>query len=480
MISRILLALAGFGIAMIVIRALSGGGGGPAAPDAVTPPAAFFPASEQESASISVARHKAESQHAAFTGYDGPTKDRIYYATCEGADCGSNPDQWTKAEITFPGAKKVQLALTSDGRPRLYVISHAAPNQTSHNRTYSYGECDSDCTDASNWTFANIANSGDNLLSEVLGMRTPDRTFVVDSMNRPRFIYTDANYSIEPDHYGAFVMACNADCTDKANWTETDLALHFGYTHEQFTKPVLAVAKDGSLGIATNVYALDGSGKQTKQGLYFYGCKTDCTTPANWSRAFVNETGSGSYPSPTWDLALTADGRPRIVQFAGAGTERKDLAHELIYLWCDTDCNKDASWNGSTVQPGNGIGESADLVLDDEGRPRIAMLTKHDETALAVCDEGCETNAAKWRFSLVEPIAVPQKERPKALPFHCDGELWQALMPTLAVHGDTATVGYDMLVSARCLYKHFQDPIPSSTFHEIFHGTRIVSTRLPE
>lgn len=478
------MALAGFGIAMIVIRAVSGGGEAAVTPanveqEAVATAPAFFPASDQESASISVARHKDESQHAAFTGYDGPTKDRIYYATCDGSDCGGNPDQWAKAEITFPGSQKVQLALTSDGRPRLYVISYAAPEKTGYNRTYSYGECNSGCTDAANWKFVEIANSGDNLISEALTMQIPDRTFVVDGQDRPRFIYVDANYTIEPDHYGAFVMACDAHCTDRTNWTETDLALHHGYTHEHFTKPVLAAAKDGSLGVAANVYAIDEAGNQAKQGLYYYGCQTDCAVRANWSRAFVNETGSGSYPSPTWDLALTADGKPRIAQFAGAGTERKDLAHELIYLWCDTACNKEESWNGSTVGAGNGMGESADLVLDDDGHPRIAMLTAHAEAALAVCDVDCETSTPKWRFSIPERITVPQKERPKALPFHCDAELWQAVMPTLAVNGDSATVGYDMLVSARCIYKYFQDPVPSSTFHEIFHGTRIVQAKLP-
>jgi len=41
-------------------------------------------------------------------------------------------------------------------------------------------------------------------------------------------------------------------------------------------------------------------------------------------------------------------------------------------------------------------------------------------------------------------------------------------------------VGYDLLVSARCLYKDFQDPVPSATFHEIFHGTRIVTAPLPK
>lgn len=474
MISRILLALAGFGITMIVIKAVSGGGG------AAAEPGAFFPASEQESASIVIAHHSDQSRHAAFTGYDGATKDKIYYAACDDGACGNAPESWRRATISFPRAKKVQLAVTSDGRPRLFVISYSSPEKTEYNRTYSYGECDSGCTDADNWKFVDVANSGDNLISEVLGMRVPDRTFALDGQDRPRFIYTDANYTIEPDHYGAFVMSCDANCLDNAAWHETDLALHIGHRHEQFTKPVLAVAKDGSLGVAANVYAFDEAGNEMKQGLYFYGCRNDCTDRNNWSRAFVNETGGGSYPSPTWDVALTSDGRPRLAQFAGDGLERKDLAHELIYLWCNTDCGQDASWNGSTVQPGNGIGESADLVLDDKDRPRIAMLTKQGETALAACDEECETSAPKWRFSIAEPIAMPQKERPQALPFHCDGEIWEALKPSLAVRENTAIVAYDMLVSARCLYKDFQDPVPTATFHEIFHGTRIVSAELPD
>ena len=154
MISRILLTLAGFGIAMIVIRSVSGGG-------AAAAPGAFFPAGEQESASIVVAHHTDGSRHAAFTGYDGPTKDQIYYAACDDMDCGTSPENWRKAVIPFPRAKKIQLALTADGRPRLYVISYSAPEKTGYNRTYSYGECDSDCTDAASWRFVDVADSGD-------------------------------------------------------------------------------------------------------------------------------------------------------------------------------------------------------------------------------------------------------------------------------------------------------------------------------
>lgn len=467
------MALAGFGIVMIVIRAVSGG-------SAAAEPSAFFPATEQESSSIAVVSRSDGSQHAAFTGYDGPTKDKIYYAACTDSDCGSSPENWEKAVIDFPGAQKVQLAITSDGRPRLYVIAYAPSDRTNYNRIYSYGECDSGCTEAGNWRFVEAGASGDNLIGEVLALRTPSRTFVLDAQDRPRFIYTDANYIIEPDHYGAFLMSCDANCTDRANWTETDLALHSGYATESFSKPVLATSADGTIGVLANVYPFDEAGQKIKEGLYFYSCKADCTTRASWTRAYVNEMGSGSYPSPGWDLAFTSDGKPRIAQFVGAGAERKDLSHELIYLWCDTECGKEESWNGSALGPGNGIGESPDLVLDENGQPRIAMITKHGETALAACDEDCETSKPKWRFSIAEPIAAPMKERPQALPFHCDGEVWEAMMPSLSVEGDTATVGYDLLVSARCLYKYFQEPEPVATFHEIFHGTRIVTAKLPE
>ena len=473
MISRILLALAGFGLTLIVIKTVT-------SPTSTADNGAFFPATGQESSSIAVARDTDGASHIAFSGYDGQTKDQIFYGFCDSGNCGTSADDWEKATIPFPGAMKVQLAITSHGKPRLYVVSHSAANQSSYNRTYSYGECDSDCTDAANWKFAEITNSGDNLLSEVLTLKVPDRTFALDGKDRPRFIYTDANYAIEPDHYGAFVMACDTDCTTKRNWTETDLALHLESRHEQFTKPVLALAENGAMGVLANVYAFDKDGNKMKDGLYFYGCATDCTQKESWSRAYVNETGGGSYPSPTWDLAFTRDGRPRVAQFAGDGTERKDLSHELIYLWCDSDCGKDAGWSGSAVQPGKGIGESADLVLDGKDRPRIAMLTNHGEMALASCDEDCETSTPKWKFALAESISAPQKERPQALPFHCDGEIWEALMPSLSLNEDSATIGYDMIVSARCLYKDFQEPIPSYTFHEIFRGTRVVTAKFPE
>ena len=472
LLKRIVLACAGFGMVMLFIQQFGGAGSAERAE-----PGGFYPAPEQESASIVLVRDRENRLHMAHTGYDGKTKDFIYYGVCDAADCGTAKDNWKIAKIPFAGANKTQLAVTAEGKPRIYVIAYAAPNQTNYNRSYFYGQCDDDCTDARSWKFTEIANSGDNLISEVLNMRVPDRTFVLDAKGRPRFIYTDANYFIEPDHYGAFVMSCDADCLDKANWTETDLALHINaaYRNEQFTKPVLAVAENGAMGVLANVYAFDKDGGEMKSGLYYYGCSEDCTDRTSWKRAFVNDMGGGSYPNPTWDLAMTKDGQPRIAQFAGDGMTQKDLDHQLIYLWCNSDCDQDKSWNGSTVGPGKGIGEAADLLLDAQDRPRIAMLTSDGQIAFSVCNEDCETTKPAWKSDLVEAMSVPEKERPQAMPFHCDGEVWNGAMPSLALGETSATIGYDIVVNARCLYKDYQDPVPSYTFHELFHGTRIAN-----
>lgn len=436
-------------------------------------PGGFFPAPGQESSSISLAHGKDGRTHMAFTGYDGATKDQIFYGVCADRDCGANRDNWAVATIPFPSAIKLQLAVTPEGQPRLYVVARPPSGETDHNRTYSYGECRTDCEKAASWTFTRIAESGDNLISDALTQRVPDRTFVLDGKGNPRFIYTDANYAIEPDHYGAFVMACDSQCTERANWTETDLAVHVGYNTETFSKTSLAVAENGAMGVVAGLYPFTADGNQLKQGLYYYGCETDCRDKANWRRTFIVQQGSGSIPSPTWHLAFTPDGKPRLALFAGDGTEVPGLAHQLLYAWCNAACDTEDGWSANAVNPGKGIGEGTYLALDQKGLPHIAMLTADGQAALARCTGGCETDAPQWTSVLAEEIAVPQKERPQALPFHCDGEVWNGFLPSLALSEGAATIGYDIVVEARCLYKDFDEPVPSSTFHEIFRGSRV-------
>lgn len=57
----------------------------------------FFPAPLQESSSVALARGADGRSHMAFTGYDGETKNDIYYGVCEGAGCGTSLKEWSVA-----------------------------------------------------------------------------------------------------------------------------------------------------------------------------------------------------------------------------------------------------------------------------------------------------------------------------------------------------------------------------------------------
>jgi len=74
LLNRISLAVAGFGMAMLAIQEFGGGG---IAVKAET--SGFFAAPSQESAGIALARDRDNHLHMTHTGYDGETKNFIYY-----------------------------------------------------------------------------------------------------------------------------------------------------------------------------------------------------------------------------------------------------------------------------------------------------------------------------------------------------------------------------------------------------------------
>jgi len=433
-----------------------------------------FVISNMESASGDVAIDEDQALHAAFSGYDGASKDTVQYGYCEAENCG-DAAAWKTVSIPLKSASTAQIEVTPDGHPRIFVTGWSPDH--ANGTDYFYGECNADCLEEANWQFSKIASSADGIFSNIFRYRLPIRNFSLDHEGKPRFVYTDENYLVEPDHYGAFYMVCDDDCTEPSNWRETNLAYHIAesYRTESFSQPVLAIAPGGKVRVLASVYAFEKDGSDAPDALYYYACDSDCEDRDSWVRADVLGTGGGSYPNPTWDLDLLPDGRPRIVLFAGHGMEQADLSHQLIYAWCDADCGDDANWFGSTVQPGEGHGESPDLELTPEGKPRIAFLSGGGELAYSICNIDCETDHPQWRSDLVESTSVPQTERPQALPFHCDGEVWNGFMPKLALSGERAHIAYDLTVEARCLYKDYEDPIPSATFHEIFRGSRVVS-----
>lgn len=430
---------------------------------------------EQESASSGVVADANGRLHAVHTGYDAPNKGKVYYRTCT-SDCLA-PTSWQTVVLPFEDPVSVQVATTPEGNPRLLVINTTSGNGVS--RGFDYAACDADCLDAGNWTTTRIAAAAEGTLEGLFQYRIPARNFVIDGTGQPHFVFVDANYLVEPDHYGAFYMTCTTQCGDPTNWIETNLALQIPerYLTEQFGQPVLAATPDGKLRMLATAYPFDEEGNQLEYGLFYYACDTGCTDRSNWIRTRVIEPGFGSYPNPTWDLEVTEDGRPRAVLFAGDGMTEQHLSNQLIYMWCETDCGSDANWAGTIVGWAEGAGESPDLEINGRGQPRIAALSNHGDLAVISCEDRCETDAGQWNAAYVEETAAAAADRPTAIPFHCDGELWQGQMPRLTLNGDTPWFTYDLVVEARCLYKELGDPDPRPTaiFNEIWRGGRLAT-----
>lgn len=434
---------------------------------------AYF-APEEETSSASLAYHEVTGLQAAFIGFGQDNRDALYYALCAGGDCAEDA-AWSHVALELPQTVKAQLALTPEGAPRILGAGWA-PDQA-NGTAYYYAECDTDCLDKSNWRIGKIATTADGLMSNIGRERLPERTFALDDKGRPRFIVSDSNYSVEPDHYGGFYMSCERDCTLASNWTETNLANHVGYNTESFSYPVLALGANGSAKVIANVYAFDEEGNDLEDGLYYYECAGNCTVRGNWSRTRVIGPGSGSYPNPTWSMDLTADGRPRVALFTGYGADVEGLDSQLLYLYCDTDCTaaEGENWYGYPLGVGDDVGESPHIAIDSHDIPHIAFTTDRFELGYAVCTASCEeSREAKWDADFAERKDTAATDRPTALPFTCDGEVWNGMEPSLALVADKPMIAYGLSVEARCLYKEFGKPEITYEFHEIWRGSRVM------
>jgi len=426
--------------------------------------------------------------HAAAASYGAGMNQVVTWASCAG-DC-ENEGNWRRVELPVPGAIATEIAVTPRGAPRLLIRATAAAG--AGGRDFLYAECGAltgpwapegvpeACYDPAGWRIVRVTGNNESSMGDFFEYLLPYRTFALDPEGNPRFIYTDSNYFIEPDHYGAFYMSCDEACTDPRNWTETNLANQRGYTTEQFTRPVLTIGPDGSAHVLAWVYAFDPDGTDLPDDIYYYECAADCADRANWGRVSLINAGGGSYPSPTWDLAIDPDGRPRAAVFVGGGAEIEGIDYSLVYLWCDAACTGDTGWAGAVIYDG-GFGEAPDLAIDAAGRPRVAFLTDDGRPVVAACDADCETDESVWNGVIFEEEADMAADRPTAIPFTCDGELWNAMSPRLALGPAGALhVAYDVSVEARCLYREFQRPEITFEFHEIWRGVRIAQPVLAQ
>lgn len=391
---------------------------------------------------------------------------QVVYAYCPppSAQC-TNPAKWGRVAF-LDRVEEVQIELTPAGKPRLLALVGDAEGSLSS--LFVYAECDSDCLNVESWSGIGVQTKNDTLGS-ALSYYTPRRYFELDPQGRPRFVYYDNNYvNVEPDHIGGFYLWCDANCTQEGNWYETRFTQREGYNNESISEPVLKFTRDGRPRILSLLYPLGNGvpGQPLRFELYYIGCDSDCEYTESWRRTPVVDRGSGYQPA--WDLELDpATDSPRAVNYQSG--ERK-----LLYHTCEGDC-LGGGWSSLELRT-DGWGIGADLVLDAQGRPRLALLNTSRGAGAMLCDSVCGQRSS-WGEVMIETLDDLDNSYPIARPVTCDNGLWYVYSPTLVFDaaGDPHII-YDAAYEARCQYVDPTQPAPpTDVFHEIWHSVRYVA-----
>lgn len=421
----------------------------------------FFLTSESKTASAAAVVDAKGGHHVAFIDYvPQAEKPKFFYFTCA-ADC-TNGDNWNGI-AGGEAVNEVQLALTPSGQPRLMVRS----DTTDGGHVFAYLACDHDCDEAANWDGADIFTRWGTSIFDLHDNEHPQRSFALDPWGRPRLVYFDRNYKVEPDHYGTFYAWCDSNCTRKESWKETQISTPYEYDFEPYAYPSLTFTSDGAPRLIAGILTLSFTGQES--GVYYAGCDRDCHKFESWRRVFVTERGQGDKPG--WDLELDNQGRPRAAIYGGPRNDR------LTYAWCDAGCFTRGNWRLREMAIDQAGGYHPDLELTAYGLPRIAYVqSRGGGIGYLACDANCESMDAVWQSSAVETARVLDAEYPVARPQGCDAGLWTMMAPVLALDGaGRARIAYDAKYDTRCLYQDPQrrDP-PYYRFTELWHTARLV------
>ena len=180
---------------------------------------------------------------------------------------------------------------------------------------------------------------------------------------------------------------------------ETKAWARFTDTQWNTNSASLVTDANGGMHIAYHYYEAANDNAPT-DGVYAY-CARDCESAANWKSvtigAMVNEI----------QLALTADGRPRILYRVSS----EQNGQIFYYAECNANCTQASGWSGAAVAYNQGMAvlEMSDdeqpqryFALDPQGRPRFVYGDynsfrdpDHIGSFYAFCDEGC-TAASNW------------------------------------------------------------------------------------
>ena len=382
-----------------------------------TPPpgteGALFLNTTNKTDSASTAVDAAGGFHFAYAAYvrDASGQRPAYYAYCA-ANCGIE-SSWGKVSLSDDvEVEEVQLALTTDGHPRLLLRG----DNLSFDTQFQYAACDLDCTNRANWTIADVATS---TYIPVYLNDYARHYFALDNLDRPRFLYRKTDYD-------AYYVYCDTACTSAASWWQYPINADMFSDPTNF--PTLTFTSAGQPRITAVIMGDPG----LSDWLTYIACDTVCNNPANWTYTALMERGSGHVSSV---LRFNSSGQPRLV--FNQGSINSGPAGYLYYWWCNTGCTNGANWTGSSVGA-QGQAEDPDLALDALNRPRIAFKNNSpDGLGYAWCDMSCESNSATWQGGLVEPSSDLDVEWPILPPVGCSSSYWYGgYRPSLAL--DTA------------------------------------------
>lgn len=446
-------------------------------PDPAPPPAdgekpmSFFVDTSWHTAHARIAVDAQGGKHLAFAYQEPAIEDRptsAVYRHCS-ADC-EQATSWK--ELRWGSlVRSVQLELTTQGKPRLLIAVDSSTY--TGGKDYHYASCDAaDCTQAEAWSISLVFSGRVPAYNLTNDDELPDRSFELDPQDRPRFVVFDENQLASPQHFGLYYLSCDSQCEQASQWHEALTTIVEPYALERVSQPVLAFSPSGQPRIASAQFTPLGNEPSV---LMYLACDADCDQPQNWGRAALAERGGGAEPSV--DLEVNAAGQPRIAFYQEAMLEGQ--GKRLSYMSCDDGCLDASHWQRLDLGLGAFNGQEPDLALDAQGRPRIAYAD-WDEGGIgyASCDRDCASDASAWQHRLLETRDALYQAWPVAYPAHCTGGLWNTLDPTLALPAQgPAQISFDATYHARCVYDH--DPSdnipPSAEMNLIVKAGRVVT-----
>jgi hypothetical protein len=289
--------------------------------------------------------------------YRDESNQRLKYAICQ-SDC-TEALNWSQAVID----QSANVGFFSSLKVRSGVRHVVYLDATNHR--LKYAACSSGCLSEGNWSKGVIER----------GLAKGFSSLALDTDGRRHVSYVALTGAVK-------YATCPAACTSSGNWQTVTIDPD---AVGQVTS--IAVGADGRRHIS---YGSDGD-------LKYATCAVSCTNAANWQTLKIDEeVTSGQFNA----FAVDADGVRHISYYDGSN-------QDLRYARCPANCANSAGWARVTVDRGTGrlgstVGQYTSLAVGGNGR---VHLSYYDQTAgnlkYATCASGC-LQTSSWQLQAVD------------------------------------------------------------------------------